>query len=443
MKETDAMRIVKSGTENPAGQRGNRNGDSGNAMVVSLLVLLVLTTAGVAYVAVTKSEKQISGNTMTAAQALYAAEAGITEGLHRMAFPAESLNYIGPAAGPVPGWGRYIVIANGRSALDPDGPTFETDGMDNNENGFTDEPGERYPEVLTKQTVNASALRYPYVRVEYKTQGNNLVLFGDADNNMSTPPTENLAKGTPVLRITARGRQGNADKMLEAEAVRFPIIDVNAAIWAGGTLDLDGNGFFIDGHDHGASPPLDTIPGAPTVPGILTEGPVADVSMTQNQEDNVSGSTTGGSVAQSPATYNFNALWAKLSAMADNSYTGDQNWSGVSATYGSLDNPKVTAVNGNLVATGSWAGGGILIVNGNLDMRGGSNFTGVVICLGDVDFAGGGPADEAHVVGGLIYQGTMVNASTVHGSADVYFSTEAINAANTVGRYTLSWWRER
>jgi hypothetical protein len=403
----------------------------------------VLTTAGVAYVAVTKSEKQIAGNSMTAAQALYAAEAGITEGLHRMAFPAESLNYIGPAAGPVPGWGRYIVIANGRSALDPDGPTFETDGMDNNENGLTDEPGERYPEVLTKQTVNASALRYPYVRVEYKTQGNNLVLFGDADNNMSTPPVENLAKGTAVLRITARGRQGNADKMLEAEAVRFPIIDVNAAIWTGGTLDLDGNGFFIDGHDHAATPPLDTIPGAPPVPGILTKGPVTDVTMAQNQEDNVSGAVPSGSVAQSPSTYDFNALWAKLSSMADNSYTGDQNWSGASATYGSLTNPKVTAVTGNLTATGGWAGGGILIVNGNLDMRGGSQFTGVVICLGDVDFAGGGPADQAHVVGGLIYQGTVINNSTVHGSADVYFSTEAINAANTVGRYTLSWWRER
>jgi hypothetical protein len=412
-------------------------------MVVSLLVLLVLTTAGVAYVAVTKSEKQISGNSMTAAQALYAAEAGITEGLHRMAFPAESLNYIGPAAGPVAGWGRYIVIANGRSALDPDGPTFETDGMDNNENGFVDEPGERYPEVLTKQTVNASALRYPYVRVEYKTQGNNLVLFGDADNNMSTPPVENLAKGTPVLRITARGRQGNADKMLEAEAVRFPIIDVNAAIWTGGQLDLDGNAFFIDGHDHGATPPLDTIPGALAVPGILTQGPTSDVTMDQYQEDNVSGSSAAASVGQSPTTYDFNALWTKFSTMADNSYTGDQNWSGASPTYGSLDDPKVTAVDGNLTATGGWAGGGILIVNGNLTMAGGSQYTGVVIVLGDIDFAGGGPADEAHVVGGLIYQGTIVNASAVHGSADVYFSTEAINAANSIGRYTLSWWRER
>jgi len=414
-------------------------------MVVALLVLLVLTTAGVAYVAVTKSEKQISGNSMTAAQALYAAEAGITEGLHRMAFPAESLNYIGPAAGPVAGWGRYIVIANGRSALDPDGPNLEHDGLDNNGNGLVDEPGERYPEVLTKQTVDASALRYPYVRVEYKTQGPNLVLFGDADNDPSTPPVENLTKGTPELRITARGRQGTADKMLEAESMRFPIIQVAGAIWTGGKLNFDGNAFLVDGHDHRATPPLDTIPGAPTVRGILTKGPATDVTanLTPSQLDNVTGAGGNGSVTQTAFSYDFNQLWATFAAMADNSYTGDQAWSGVSPTFGSLANPKVTAVNGNLALTGQWTGGGILVVNGNLDMRGGSQFTGVVICLGDVDFAGGGPADKAHVIGVLVYQGTMVNNSKLHGSSDVYFSTEAINAANTVGRYTLSWWRER
>jgi type IV pilus assembly PilX-like protein len=436
------MRIVNSETAGLVGQRGARSGDSGNAMVVALLVLLVLTTAGVAYVAVTKSEKQIAGNTMTAAQALYAAEAGITEGIHRMAYPAESLNYIGPAA-PVAGWGRYIVIAAGRSALDPDGPSLQTDGMDNNENGLIDEPNERYPEVLTKQTINASALRYPYVRVEYKTQGGNLVLFGDADNNPATPPVENFVNGTPVLRVTARGRQGNADKILEAEAVRFPLVQVGGAVWAGGDLDFDGNAFLVDGHDHRATPPLDTIPGAPRLPGVLTEGPTSDISMAGNQEDNVSGTVAEASVTHSPFSYNFPSMWNQFSSMADNAYNGNQSWSGGTPAFGSLTNPKVTVVNGNLQTTGNWTGGGILVVNGNLDMRGGSQFTGVVICLGDVDFAGGGPSDVAHILGGVIYQGTIVNASTIHGSADIYYSSEAVNAANTVGRYTLSWWRER
>lgn len=437
------MSIVKTGAARPAGSGVRGHGESGNVMVVALLVLLVLTTAGVAYVAVTKSEKQIASNTMTATQALYAAEAGITEGLHRMSFPAESANYIGPPGQPVAGWGRYIVIAPNRSALDPDGPALEKDGLDNNGNILADEPGERYPEVLTKQTVDASALRYPYVRVEYKVQGTKLLRFGDADNNPATPPTENLTKGAPVLRITARGLQGTADKMLEAEAVRFPLVQVESAIWAGGPLAFNGNAFYVDGHDHAATIPYDTIPGATPTPGVLTLGPTTDAPLAQNQEDNVSGTGGDGSVQQSTFTYDFNAVWNQLSAMADYSFSGNQNFSSATPAYGSLNVPKITAVNGNLACGGTWKGGGILIVNGNLSMGGGSQFKGIVVVLGDVAIAGGGPADLAHIMGGLIYQGTLIANGSVGGAAYVYYSSQAINAAQTLARYTLAWWRER
>src|SRR6267154_843273 len=111
----------------------------------------------------------------------------------RRASPRDSIEWPSrPSPRATSDRGRYIVISPGRSALDPDGPALEHDGLDNNENGLIDEPGERYPEVLTKQVVNASALRYPYVRVEYKTQGTNLVLFGDADDDPTTPPVENF-----------------------------------------------------------------------------------------------------------------------------------------------------------------------------------------------------------------------------------------------------------
>jgi hypothetical protein len=424
-------------------ERGVRRGDSGNAMVVALLVLMVLTTAAVAYIAVTKSEKQIAGNSMISTQAMYAAEAGITEGLHRMAYPAESTTYIGPAGVPTAGWGRYIDLVAGASALDPNRGALASDGMDNDEDGLIDEAGERYPEVLTKQTINANTLRYPYVRVEYKTQGGNLVLFGDADDNPATPPVENFAKGTPVLRITARGRTGNADKTLEAEAVRFPIIQVAGAIWSGGHLNANGNGFLVDGHDHAATAPYDTLTGAPPAPAVLTLNATSDFPLSSNQEDNVSGEGGDGSVQQSAFTYDFNSIYNQMSQMADYSLTGSQNFTSSSPNYGSYTNPKVTVVNGNLSCAGNWTGGGVLIVNGNLSMGGGCQFTGVVICLGDVTIAGGGPSDIAHVMGGLIYQGTIVNGSTIGGSADVYYSSQAVNAANSVGRYTLSWWRER
>ena len=430
----------------PAGEGSAARGvaaDSGNALVIALLVLMVLTSAGVAYVAVTKSEKQIAGNAMTASQAMYAAEAGITEGLHRMSFPAESTNYIGPPALPAAGWGRYIVLASGNSALDPGRAALAHDLMDNDGDTFVDESGETYPEVLTKQTVNANTLQYPYVRVEFKTQGTQLMRFGDADQNPATPPIENLNYGAPVLRITASGRTGNAAKTLEAEAVRFPYLSAASAIWAGGPMNLNGNAFLIDGHDHDADAPFDTLVGANPAPAILTEGPASDVPMTSSQENNITGAGGDASVTHSTFTYDFNQLWAQLSASADYSYTGPLNWSSSTPANGSLTNPKVTAVNGNLDIQGTWTGGGILIVNGNLSMRGGCMFKGIVICTGDLDLAGGGPADVARILGSVIYQGTMVNNNTTGGSARVFFSTEAINAAMNLNRYTLTWWRER
>lgn len=205
-----------------------RTPDAGNAMVVALLVLMILSSAAVAYVAVTKSEKQISSNSAIATEAFYTAEAGLTEGLYRMSYPADSVNYIGPAS-PVAGWGEYIVMSNGASAQDPDRAGLASDGLDNDNDGQLDEPNEAYPETPSKQT-GGSQLQYPYVRVEYKTLGGNLVRFGDADQDPSTPMQENFLQGDPVLKISAVGTNGNSKKVIEAEAVKFPLLNANAAV---------------------------------------------------------------------------------------------------------------------------------------------------------------------------------------------------------------------
>ena len=423
----------------PSGERRQ----SGNAMVVALLVLMVMTSVGVAYVAVTKSEKQIAGNSMTAAQAMYAAEAGIAEGLHRMAFPAESTNYIGPAGPATAGWGKYIVLASGASMLDTDGGALASDGLDNDGDTFVDESGERYPEVLTKQAINPDALRYPFVRVEFKTQGTQLLRFGDADDNPTTPPVENLVKGAPVLRITASGRRGNAAKTLEAEAVRFPLVSVASTIWAGGPMGFNGNAFLIDGHDHAATVPYDTLTGAVPVPAILTSGPTSTAGLSTNQKDNVTGEGGDGSVQQSTFTYDFVQLWSQLTGMADFKDTGPLTYGSSTPPHGTLTSPKVTVVDGGLTINGTWQGAGILMVNGNLAMGGGCTFKGIVIATGDVKLTGGGPSDQARIVGGVIYQGSLVGASSTSGSGRIFYSSEAVNAALTLNRYSLAWWRER
>ena len=98
---------------------GAARGESGNALVAALLVLMVLTAAGVAFVAVTKSEKQISGNAVMATEAFYNAEAGISEGLYRMSFKKDSLNFIGPNGPETPGWAATSSVLRARARWIP------------------------------------------------------------------------------------------------------------------------------------------------------------------------------------------------------------------------------------------------------------------------------------------------------------------------------------
>lgn len=430
-------------TEPNRARPAQASGEGGNALVASLLILMVLTAAGVAYVAITKSEKQISGNAVIATEAFYNAEAGISEGLYRMSFKKDTLNFIGPSGPETPGWGRYIVRASGASALDPDHTSLASDGLDNDADGFIDESGEKYPEVLSKQDTDTGGMRYPYVRVEYKTQGGQLVRYGDADQNAMTPPRENLTYGAPMLRITASGKRGGATKVLEAEAVRFPLMNVESAMWTGSPLSLNGNAFWIDGHDHTMTSPHDTIPGAKPVKGILTKGPKSDVEMTTNQQDNVTGEGGEASVEQSTFDYDFDAMWSTLSVVAQYSSTGSTTWSSSTPSYGTLTEPAITVHKGDLGIKGTWSGAGILMVDGNLEMQGGSVFRGIVICTGILDLAGGGPADLAHVVGGVISKGVTATENSTGGAARVFYSSQAVNNALTLNRYSLAWWRER
>jgi hypothetical protein len=416
--------------------------DSGNALVVALLVLMLFTAAGVTFIAVTKSEKQIAGNQMAVTQAMYSAEAGISEAITRMNDPGDVANYIGPPM-PFPGWGRYLVLQAGNAALDPAAAALAADGFDNNGNVLIDESGEKYPEVLSKQPVTSGAPRYPLVRVEYRVRSGQLVRFGDADENAATPPVENLAVGAPVLRLTALGQRGTANKVLEAEAVRYPFVDVNSALWVGGPIKLNGNAFLIDGYDHTITAPYDTVSNATPHPAILTEGPTSDATLTGGQDDNVSGEGGISSVFQSPYTYDFNAILAAAIQLADNKLPGGSSLTGFDPALGTLVDPKMTLVDGNLKVSGTWSGCGILVVNGNLAMTGGCQFTGIVVVLGDLDFTGGGPADVAHIIGGLIMQGTVIDDSKVSGAGRIFYSSAAVNNALRVGNYTLTTWRER
>jgi hypothetical protein len=425
-----------------------RGTEAGNTLVVVLLVLFLLTSLGISYVAVTKGEKQIASNQAIDSEAFQHAEAGITEVLLRMssntnqaAPPHYGLAEPGPTY--TPGWGRYVVMDPGNSGLDPNANATASDGLDNDADAAVDETSERYPETGSRNgaiTPLSARLDYPWVKVRYKLNGANQILrFGDHDNNPSTPPRENLVRGVPEIILTAAGRQGAGTKIVTVEAVKWPLPPIPGSVYTEGPITFNGAAFDIDGHDHFAAAPWDTVTGAAPLAGVATTYDPTTITTTLNpsQLDNITGSGSDPSVQASNVNLDIQALADGFGQMADITLVGNQN-NPVSTGWGSLGDLKIVHIAGDLSINGNMSGAGVLVIDGDFHMGGTINWEGVVICLGDVDVVGGGSAKN--IVGAMLVQGSIAGNSVVNGNIKVLYSSEMLQQLNTLSKYEISSW---
>lgn len=447
-------RIVASG-------RKLANAEAGNTLVIALLVLFLLTSLGVSYVAVTKGEKQMAGNQLTSSQAFANAEAGISEALARMSNPnvTPASVYPGNAPWPAPGeapgnyhpgWGRYVVTDPGNSGLDPQYNATISDGVDNDSDGAVDEASEHYTEAGSRQNsvvglAVSDRLDYPWVKIRYKLNGaNQIVLFGDHDNDPTTPPQENLVRGIPKLIVTSAGRRGTGQKVVTVEAVKWPLPPVPGSVYTEGPMDFNGAAFRIDGHDHNYVAPYDTVSAATPVPGISTTNPPSTITTQLNgpQSDNVQGAGSDPSVAASPINLDLQAMAAAWCEQPDITLSGDQNnpstagWGSVTATTSNLK--IVHIAGGDLHISGNAGGAGVLVIDGDFVLSGSFNWNGVVLVLGDLVVTGGGIAKQ--VVGAVMVQGTTSGGSNLNGNISVLYSSAMIAQLNSLSRYEVSSW---
>jgi hypothetical protein len=425
----------------------NRGPEAGNTLVVALLVLFLLTALGVSYVAVTKGEKQIAGNQLVGTQAFENAEAGISEALRRMSDPSETVfpnNYfIGQQPGAyTAGWGKYLVTDPGNSGLDPDVTVTATDGLDNDVDAATDEASERYPETGSKNGLVAASNRldYPWVKVRYKlNSANQIVYFGDHDNDPTTPPRENLVRGIPVIIVTADGRKGVGNKTVTVEAIKWPLPPVPGSVYTEGQMSFAGNSFLIDGHDHDYTAPYDTVAGAPPLEGISTPNDPTDISSQLNaqQGNNVLGSGGEPSVGSSDVNLDLVAMADAWSQVADITLTGNQNNPSTTG-WGTVNDLKIVHIAGDLMLSGTTSGAGVLVIDGDFSMGGTFNWNGIVLCLKDVDVVGGGNAKQ--IVGALMIQGSLNGDSNVNGNVKLLYSSAMISKLNSLSQYEISSW---
>jgi len=415
--------------------------ENGTAMVIALLALIVLTILGTLFLAQTKTETQIAGLDQRSNQALMHAEAGYAEVLARMSDSKDSVNYMGPQAygwTTQQGWGRYLVLANGNSSQDPNRSRTGSDGLDNDLDGTVDESGEVYPETLTRQGGNA--INYPWVQVHYKLNATNqVILFGDSDRNMNTPPQANLTWGLPIIVITARGGQGSSRRTVEVEAVRPPFEIPDGAIYTEvDNFKFNGTQFLVSGKDHDPVTGA-VIVGNPEVPGMLTTGNPGNISgaLSGQQTNNIEGMGAEPSVSRATVDVNLQTLHDTYMAQRQVTLKADTTISGVS--FGDLDHYTCVYCPGNLHVSGNTTGGGILIVDGDITFSGSFTWYGVVLVMGSVTFTGGGAG--IHVYGSVLTKGGM-NQEVVGGNADIFYSTQALNRLTALSPYVVYNWRE-
>ena len=206
----------------------------------------------------------------------------------------------------------------------------------------------------------------------------------------------------------------------------------------GGSMEINGNDHDINGN----------LTGSGSVPGIAVDGTTQQTSIldmiAKNAIDQVLGAGGTPSVGVVGNTIDW-AEYAQLLADNPDILIDTQDKIKTTNEWGTLSQPKVTFVNGDIQINNSQAasGCGILVVNGNLTINGGFDFTGMVIAFKDasIDIKLNG---NGSIIGSLVVAGNQINVEVASGNFETLYSTEALNLIQSLlatKRFTiLSWW---
>jgi len=274
---------------------------------------------------------------------------------------------------------------------------------------------------------------------------NNSLFGGNYDIIISGP--DSLVKVTSTA--TFMGVQHNT--VVEAAADRVPIIPGPGAMYLsagtiaslkknaiGGSIEINGNN-----HDLSGNP----IAGPP-VPGIAVDGEpqrLAIIDMiNKNKIENILGAGGTPSVAVVNDTINWSE-YAQLLADNPDYLIDDQDKIKSTNTWGTVAQPKVTFINGDITLSNSQAasGCGILVVNGNLTVNGGFDYKGLLVAFKntnlDIKLTG-----NVQIIGSLVAAGEKISVDVSSGNFSSLYSTDAIDLLQSLlltKRFSiLTWW---
>jgi len=424
----------------------NKNAESGVALLIAMIALLLISGVAVAMIVASGSEGALNGNYRSSSSAYYAALAGIEEGRGRMlATNPATIVGVGaiPASLTAPMLAtsvQYIVNPN-TAAGETTASVMGTYPDNEYVQEFQVAPAPAFPPIASTSGQNASNIQgpmYKWVRINPVTEKSiNADVDGDGslDNTVPlyydsgpTPPTmvvpANVA-GVPtptpsqnqVFEVTALAVLPNgSEKLLQyLVAPQTYNFNFNSPLTLAGTVGTfagaNSNPYQVNGNDGSGNPPA--VPGCNPNTGakdaISVSSGAAQTTVTNgipaNRTKNYTGASSAPDVAVIPPTGAFNST-ASLDQLLNNVRTNadvtipnppnppNYNNSGTTYNFGqsgsgytwpsdmSASNPKTIYVDGSF-DLGPNTGYGLLVVTGNFRYQGNSGWKGIILVIGD------------------------------------------------------------
>jgi hypothetical protein len=410
------------------------SGEEGNILVVTLMVLFAISVIGGMLTMVASMDLKISGNQRHAVQALFIAEAGLNEAIHRISITDPTVMTVGGWTGNAaiadsepydPNWTTLIYLTDPGAAPAGGGSVHTT--------GTLQDPNLPYLEY------SASSGTESVLKIRHKWRDRNGDGVRDANeivryDALQVPP-ENFLTGYPVEVITVTGKSSDGERVIESEVTKKLVyVRTLGALYVDKAVKITGNAAFC-GYDHDINTPPFTVPNACTawhhtggaLPGVTSTG---DVIKVMGSAD-VSGFPTP--LDQSAANP-FYSL-AEVLGMSDSEVSELLSH----ADNSSIVNPMegITYIQGDANITSNLVGEGLFYVTGDLHAAGSFIFRGLIFVEGDVHLTG-----TPWVLGTMVVRGTSdFNFSS--GNAAVLYSSDALTRAlSSVMPCILLSWRE-
>ncbi|HEU4930155.1 MAG TPA: pilus assembly PilX N-terminal domain-containing protein [Candidatus Krumholzibacteria bacterium] len=406
--------------------------ERGNALVMAILLVFAASAIGAMVALMSATDLKISGNQERTTEALFVAEAGMSEAIHRLGVPYPTDEVVG-------GQTINISIADA-PPIDPDYKAYimmTAPGANPSFAGNTMTAG-------TLQDLNGDVLQYSrdsgtadVVTVEHKWEDL------DADNTRdpgevvlydpSRIPPENFVTGNPVDIITVTGRSGTTQRTIQAEVTRLKLVAKTlGAMYTDKAITVSGNSHFC-GWNHDISIPAGTVQNA-CFAYHESEGHLAGVTTTGDAVDTKGSTDLDGS--PTPTDTSPANPWYTLAEVLGLSNNETQEILD-NADHTSIVHPLdgVTYIQGDATMNSTLVGHGLLYITGNATINGGFKYWGLIYIEGDCNITG-----TPWIAGSLIVK-QDADFSFGSGNCGVFYSEEAISqwVGTVMPMVTLSW----